>query len=69
MQDGINGILVQPDSVEAIAAGISRLLKDDSLREVLGREARKHFVETFDIHVVAARLAEVYQDVLDTRNP
>jgi glycosyltransferase involved in cell wall biosynthesis len=66
VEDGVNGLLVPPASVEAIATGIIRLLADDSLREAMGKEARRRFVEAFDMRVVAARLAEVYQDVLDS---
>ena len=63
VQDDINGLLVAPNSVEAIAAGISRILADDKLREAMGKEARRRFEEDFDIRVVAARLAKVYQDL------
>jgi glycosyltransferase involved in cell wall biosynthesis len=63
VQDGVNGILVQPDSVEAITMGISRLLRDDKLREELGREAHRRFAEDFEMRVVAQRLTKVYQDV------
>jgi glycosyltransferase involved in cell wall biosynthesis len=66
VRDGVNGLLVPPASVEAIAAGICRLLADDSLREAMGKQARRRFVEAFDMRVVAARLAEVYQDVRDS---
>ena len=35
-------LLVQPNDVEALAAEIVRLISDDTLRERLGRRARKH---------------------------
>jgi glycosyltransferase involved in cell wall biosynthesis len=63
VQDGLNGLLVPPNSVEAIATGIGRLLADDSLREAMGKKARQRFGEAFDIRVVAARLAKVYRDL------
>jgi glycosyltransferase involved in cell wall biosynthesis len=63
VQDGVNGILVQPDSVEAITMGISRLLRDDRLREKLGKEARRRFTQDFEMRIVAQRLNKVYQNV------
>jgi glycosyltransferase involved in cell wall biosynthesis len=63
VQDSVNGLLVPPNSVEAIATGIGRLLADDNLRKAMGKEARRRFEEAFDMRVVAARLTKVYQDL------
>jgi glycosyltransferase involved in cell wall biosynthesis len=63
IQNGVNGLLVPPASVEAIATGIGQLLADDSLRENMGKEAHQRFAEAFDLRVVARRFSEVYKDV------
>ncbi len=61
VQDGVNGILVAPNSAVAIASGIRRLLGNDRRRETLGDAARQRFLEHFDIRVTASQLAQVYQ--------
>jgi glycosyltransferase involved in cell wall biosynthesis len=60
VQDGVNGLLVSPDS-EEIAKGIERLLCDNDLRKELGKAAHRCFVEAFDMPVVARHLAELYK--------
>lgn len=71
VQDGVNGLLVPPDSAESLAAGIGRLLMDDDLRERMRKAARTRFEEDFDVRVTAVRLAKVYRESLDgaTANP
>jgi glycosyltransferase involved in cell wall biosynthesis len=64
VEDGVNGILTTPDSVEAFAAGIHRILSDDDFREAAGKATRQRFEEDFDIRVTAGRLAKVYQETL-----
>jgi phosphatidyl-myo-inositol dimannoside synthase len=46
VRDGETGILVDPENPEAVAAGISRLLGDDALRERMGAAGRRA-VETY----------------------
>ena|GEM_PF-2221123 len=60
VQDGVNGLLVSPNS-EEMAKGIERLLCDNDLREELGKAARRRFMEAFDMRVVAQHLEELYK--------
>jgi glycosyltransferase involved in cell wall biosynthesis len=46
---------------ELIAAAVSRLLRDDNLRQMLRRNARRRAEEAFDIRSAAARLVEHFQ--------
>ena len=62
VQDGVNGLLVSPNSAE-MAKGIERLLCDNDLREELGKAARRRFMEFFDMHVVAQHLEELYKTI------
>ena len=41
VEDGVSGILVEPDDVEEIAAAVSRLLTDRAEAERMGRAARE----------------------------
>lgn len=42
IRDGVDGLLVPPDDVDALAAALARLLGDPDLRRNLGNAARNH---------------------------
>lgn len=48
IQDGVNGLLVPPDSVEELADAIETLLVNDALREKLGKAGRQTVLQKFD---------------------
>lgn len=56
IQHGVNGLLVPPDSVEALADAIEQLLVNDALREKLGKAGRQTVVQKFDSRYGAAVL-------------
>jgi glycosyltransferase involved in cell wall biosynthesis len=62
--NNVNGMLVEPGSVDDLANAVCLLLSDSSLRKRIGCEARKTVLERFDSEVNASRTAEVYQKVL-----
>jgi glycosyltransferase involved in cell wall biosynthesis len=62
--DNVNGMLVEPGSVDDLASVVCLLLSDSSLRKRIGYEARKTVFEKFDSEVNAGKTAEVYQKVL-----
>jgi len=66
IDNGVNGILIQPSSIDELADAICRLLGDSSLRRKMGDNARKTVVEKFDWNVNAVKTAEVYQQILDS---
>jgi glycosyltransferase involved in cell wall biosynthesis len=47
VEDGINGLVVDPDNTSATATAITRLLNDADLRRRLGDEARRRAEERF----------------------
>ena len=47
VEDGINGLVVDPDNISATANAITRLLNDADLRRRLGDEARRRAEERF----------------------
>jgi glycosyltransferase involved in cell wall biosynthesis len=57
---GETGLLVAPESPEAIAAGVQELLKDENLRKRLGARAREVWLERFTV----PRMQEAYRDLL-----
>lgn len=59
---GENGILVEPNDVDALAESIEYLLENDDLRAEIGRRGRK-FAESRDWSVVADSLLAVYEKI------
>ncbi len=56
VEDGVNGLLVDSSSIDAIASGLKRLLEDSSLRTTLGDQGRRRVLEQgFTWEAVARR--------------
>lgn len=60
---GENGLLVQPQNVEALASAIISLLRDKQLRKKLAFNGAQT-VKNYDIRAVAPKMAQVYRSVL-----
>ena len=57
--DGLNGVLVPPGDVEALACALAQLLRQPARRQQLGQAARQTVLEKFDLtHNVRKLLAE-----------
>lgn len=48
VKDGINGLLVNPESKEEIAGAIIKLTRDENLRKKLGRQGRQRAIKEFN---------------------
>lgn len=64
IDDGRTGLLVQPESAEALAAAVRRLVTEPGLRGRIGAAARRAIEERFEIHAIAARWEAFYGEVL-----
>lgn len=62
--DGMNGFLIPPDSVDALADRMARLAADEPLRRSMGSEALRTVRERFSIERHNRRLREVYLEAL-----
>ena len=63
----VEGLLVPVRSPNELAAGISKVLEDESLRQRLGEAARQRAVERFDESRVAAMVSTVTRAALEKR--
>jgi glycosyltransferase involved in cell wall biosynthesis len=56
VDDGVNGLLVEPGDVAGLAAQLARLLRDAGLRHRLGEAGRRKVAERFDVRQNVAQL-------------
>jgi glycosyltransferase involved in cell wall biosynthesis len=59
-----HGMLVTPGDSDALCADMDELARDHTLREALGRNARKRQIEQFSAQAMAAGVAAVYDRCL-----
>ncbi len=62
--DGVTGVVVPSRSPRGLADGINRLLRDDRLRQRLGRQARERVNSEFTGEIMAGRTLDVYNQVI-----
>ena len=65
--DGENGLLVPPKNSPELAAALTRLIDDPSLRSRLGRAARQRVQEKFERAAQLDRLESIYDEVLQEK--
>jgi colanic acid/amylovoran biosynthesis glycosyltransferase len=61
--DGTTGLLGAERDVAALSRNIYRLLSDDPLRTRLGRAARAHITDNFNLATQSRRLEDIYDEV------
>jgi glycosyltransferase involved in cell wall biosynthesis len=64
-RDGVNGLLIPPGDVPALADALNRLLEDAAARETMGRHNRQQALEQFALPPYAQRLLAVYGEVVN----
>jgi glycosyltransferase involved in cell wall biosynthesis len=68
VQDGVSGLLVEPEDSAALAAGLGQLLGDAALRGRFVEAARRTIETTFSFERRMRRVAGIY-DALLARTP
>lgn len=63
IEDGLNGLLVEPQNPDALADSMSRLIEDTELRESLNKGALQH-VKQFSISHNVEKYLELYNELL-----
>jgi glycosyltransferase involved in cell wall biosynthesis len=67
VRDGVEGIIVKPGDVDAIAAAIEKLYRDPALVKQMGQAARKRMVENFTWDHFRTRLLDAYALAMQRR--
>lgn len=65
IQDGINGLLVEPGSAEQIRHAVKKVISDEPFAQKLGKQARKTIEEKYSIDIVVDRYLELYNKILN----
>lgn len=60
VQDGVNGLLVEPENVASLAGALQRLLADRPLRMRLAAAGRATIEQRFDTELMLDKLATLY---------
>lgn len=63
--DGYNGFLIPTKNVDALVEKLDLLLSDATLRQEMGRNARKYAEEYFSIDVVIERHLSIYKELIE----
>jgi glycosyltransferase involved in cell wall biosynthesis len=66
--DGSAGLLVPPRNPQALADAIARMLAEPARAERMGRAARERVLRVFRWETAAARLVDVFEEVLNRRS-
>jgi len=64
VKDGVTGILVPPQDIQALSGAMIRLAGDSILREVMGKRGREYALERFDVNLIARQYEELYLKIL-----
>jgi glycosyltransferase involved in cell wall biosynthesis len=64
IQDGVDGLLVEPGNPEGLASALSRLLQDPSLRARLAAAARAAAVQRFSLARLGEQTSSLYRQLI-----
>ena len=64
VDDGVNGLLVQPRDAQALAAAVEQLLADPARRAAFAQAGRRKVEQDFNVHVEAGRLLQHFAEVV-----
>ena len=67
VQDGVTGLIVEPEDAGAIAAATARLLADDAGRRAMGAAGRTSMQARFSTDVAARAQAGIFDTALEHR--
>jgi glycosyltransferase involved in cell wall biosynthesis len=65
VEDGVTGLIVATDDMDALVAALRRLVDDPELRASMGRAARQRCVSRFSLDTVAEEWSAALRPLLD----
>jgi len=65
--DGIQGFLIKPGDVQALAKCLTRLDRDPGLRERMGAAGRRTVEERYTVEAMMRRIGELYRELIEQR--
>ncbi len=69
VQDGINGLLIEPEQPEALAQAMRRVIEDSDFAARLAQEARATILRDYQLSRVVEKCVELYQHALSHEAP
>jgi len=63
IEDGISGLIVEPNSVDALRQGITRLLENQSLRDEIGLAGRLTVERQFSFSHRMRQVVRIYEQL------
>jgi glycosyltransferase involved in cell wall biosynthesis len=69
IRDGVDGLLVAPSDVGAMAGAIARLMDDVTLRRRIGQAGRERIMERFHLRKNAVELYQIFTRRVQPKNP
>ena len=66
IEDGINGLLIEPDNPKQLTNTLMKVLKDQNLVEKLGLNARKTIEDGFSIDRITTEHEKLYKELSST---
>jgi glycosyltransferase involved in cell wall biosynthesis len=65
VREGLNGMVIPPESPEALAGAVIKVLEDDPLRLYMREQRRRIAVEEYSLDLQIARYVDLYKNILD----
>lgn len=69
VEDGVTGLLVEPDDPDALAEAILKLCASPDMRTRMQQNSRARALEKFEITKVMAKQVHIYQALIEDRSP
>jgi glycosyltransferase involved in cell wall biosynthesis len=64
IENGKNGMLIEPQDIPMLAGAINNLINDKALKDQLGQAARQTIINEFDVCKMTKKIEDVYTNVL-----
>jgi glycosyltransferase involved in cell wall biosynthesis len=66
IQDGENGLLIEPDNIPELSCAIVQVLRNDALAARLGKNGRDSVLKHFSSKVMIPRYEDFYRECVNS---